>query len=44
MDNFNKVYKKLIEFNNLIYEDNRNIDSRVRFREEWSNRINENKP
>ena len=34
MNNFNKVYKKLIEFNNLIYEDNRNIDSRERFEEE----------
>ena len=44
MDNFKKVYKKLIEFNNLIYEDNRNMDSCARFREEWNNSINENKP
>ena len=44
MDNFKKVYKKLIEFNNLIYEDNRNIDSRKRFREEWYNTAMENKP
>ena len=32
MDNFNKI-KKLIEFNNLIYEDNKNMDSRERYRE-----------
>ena len=40
----NKVYKKIIEFNNLIYEDNRNINARERYREEWCNRINVNKP
>ena len=34
INNFKKVYKKLIEFNNLIYEDNRNMDSDARFREE----------
>ena len=44
MNNFNKIYKKFIEFNNLIYEDNRNMNSRDRFEEEWYNRINENKP
>ena len=40
----NKVYKKIIEFNYLIYEDNRNINARERYREEWCNRINGNKP
>ena len=40
----NKVYKKIIEFNNLIYEDNRNISARERYIEEWCNRINGNKP
>ena len=44
MDNFKKVYKKLIEFNNLIYEDNRNMDSSARYSEEYHNSIKENKP
>ena len=43
MDDFNKVYKKLIEFTNLIYEDNKNIDSRERYREKWYTLI-EDKP
>ena len=33
MDNFNKVNKKLIEFTNLIYEDNRNMSVKERYRE-----------
>ena len=44
ISDYNKVYKKIIEFNNLIYEDNRNIDSSKRYLERWYNRINENKP
>ena len=44
MDNFKKVYKKLIEFNNLIYEDNRNMDSSERYSEEYYNSTKENKP
>ena len=44
MDNFNKVNKKLIEFTNLIYEDNKNMSVEERFREKWLNIINENKP
>ena len=35
--------KKLIEFNNLIYEDNKNMDSRERYREKWYTPI-EDKP
>ena len=41
---YNKVYKKIIEFNNLIYEDNRNMDSRERNVEKYDNGIKENKP
>ena len=41
MDNFNKVYKKLIEFNNLIYEDNRNMDSGARYWEKWCTPIDD---
>ena len=44
IDNFKKVYKKLIEFDNLIYEDNRNMDSGARYSEEYYNSIKENKP
>ena len=43
MYNSNKVYKKLIEFNNLIYEDNKNMNSRDRYREKWYTHI-EDKP
>ena len=43
MDNFNKVNKKLIEFNNLIYEDNKNMNSRDRYFEKWCTPI-EDKP
>ena len=35
MDNFNKITKKSIEFNNLIYEDNKNMNSRERYWEKW---------
>ena len=44
ISDYNKVYKKIIEFNDLIYEDNRNIDSSERYLERWHNRIKENKP
>ena len=44
MDNFYKVNKKLIEFNNLIYEDNENMNSVARYSEEYYNSIKENKP
>ena len=35
MDNFHRVNKKLLEFTNLIYEDDKNMDVRERFREKW---------
>ena len=43
MDNFNKITKKSIEFNNLIYEDNKNMNSRERYWEKWYTPI-EDKP
>ena len=35
MDNFQKVNKKLFEFNNLIYDDGKNMGVRERYREKW---------
>ena len=43
MDNFNKINKKLIEFTNLIYEDNKNMSVKERYREKWYIPM-ENKP
>ena len=35
MDNFQKNYKKLFEFTNLIYDDGKNMVVRERYREKW---------